>query len=340
MAIILDAERVSGTTYMNYLERSLFSGIKATLPGEQFVGRQSADKQDFKSVIDVGDMPAQKGLFHQKKTEKWLQQAQATAFISFKRMLKTTHSMKQVLVIASEEQINDERTVRLATNICLVSEGLHQLFNEKYPDLRSKAVFLDGVVDFTAPEYRTADDIREIIASGREYFVLADFNLTQDSLTTLLKGFSAFKRMLHSSWKCMVILRSEETIRRTDVEQLLSNYKYREDVIITDEELLNEKLRDAYALVSMDDTERLPVPIIEALRVNTPAIVPETKSVRALFGASVAYMEDKTSEAVGEMLMKIYKDENFRQTLIKKLKGIEPPLHSNTAIDTLARLLK
>lgn len=137
----------------------------------------------------------------------------------------------------------------------------------------------------------------------------------------------------------MVILRSEETIRRADVEQLLSNYKYREDVIVTDEELLNEKLRDAYALVSMDDSERLPVPIIEALRVNTPAIVPQTKSVRALFGASVAYMEDKTSEAVGEMLMKIYKDENFRQTLIKRLKGITPSHHSNIAIDTLAGCL-
>jgi glycosyltransferase involved in cell wall biosynthesis len=340
MAIILDTESDSGATYMGYLERSLFTDLMATLPGDQFISTKSTDMQSLTSGIGVGDLPAQKGLFHQKKTEKWLQQLQATAFISFKRMLKTAHSMKQVLIIAREEQINDERAVRLATNICIVSEGLRQLFNEKYPDLRSKTVFLDGVADFTAPEYRTADDIREIIASGREYFVLADFNLTQDSLTTLLKGFSAFKRMLHSSWKCMVILRSEETIRRADVEQLLSNYKYREDVIVTDEELLNEKLRDAYALVSMDDSERLPVPIIEALRVNTPAIVPETKSVRALFGASVAYMGNKTSEAVGEMLMKIYKDENFRQTLIKRLKGIEPPLHSNTAIQTLAGLLK
>ncbi len=340
MAIILDTESDSGATYMGYLERSLFTDIMATLPGDQFISTKSTDIQNLTSGIGVGDLPVQKGLFHQKKTEKWLQQLQATAFISFKRMLKTAYSVKQLLIIAAEEQINDERAVRLATNICIVSEGLRQLFNEKYPDLYSKSLYIDGIIDYTVPNYKTTDDIRETIASGREYFVLADFNLTQDSLTTLLKGFSAFKRMLHSSWKCMVVLRSEETIRRADVEQLLSNYKFREDVIVTDEKLLNEKLRDAYTLVSMDDSERLPVPVIEAFRVNTPAIVPETKSVSALFGESVAYMEDKTSEAVGEMLMKIYKDENFRQTLIKRLKGIEPPHNSNTAIHTLARLLK
>ncbi len=340
MAIILDTEGVGGTTYMGYLARALFTGIKSALPEERFIGPTTVDIQGLASDAGAGDLPAQKGLFYQKKTGKWLQQVQATVFISFKRMLKTDYPLKQVLIIAGEEPINDEKTVRLATNICFISEGLQQLFNEKYPDLASRSILLDGVVDFKVPDYKTTDDIRDTVASGREYFILTDFNLTRESLTTVLKGFSAFKRMLHSSWKFMVVLRSEETIKRTHIEELLSNYKYREDVIVTNEELVNEKLRDAYALVSMDDSERLPVPVIEAARVHTPAIVPETKSVRAGLGDSVIYIEGKTSEAVGEMLMKIYKDENFRQNLVKSLKGITPLHNSNTTIQALVRLFK
>ncbi len=340
MAIILDTEGISGTTYLGYLARSLFARIAAQLPEQRLIGTASVDIQGLTYDKDAGDLPPQKGLFHQKKTAKWLQQHQAGAFISFKRMLKTDQVIKQVLIIAGEEQLANEKLIRSAPHVCIVSEGLNQLFNKKYPDLRSKTLLIDGIPDSRTPGYVTTDNIRETIASGREYFVLADFNLTQESLTVLLKGFSAFKRMLHSSWKFMVVLRSEEEIRRADIDQLLSNYKYREDVIVTSGELLNEKLRDAYALVSMDGTERLPIPVIEAAQVHTPAIIQDTQSARALFGASVIYTGEKTSEAIGEMLMKMYKDEKFRQTLITKLKDISLPTGSGTAMHALTNLLQ
>ncbi|WP_114793188.1 hypothetical protein U0035_14550 [Niabella yanshanensis] len=339
MAIILDTEGISAATYRGYLARSLFDGIAAQLPDQRLVVTAPTDIQGLAYDKDAGDLPPQKGLFHQKKTAKWLQLHQVRAFISFKRMLKTDHLIRQVLIIAGEEQLDDEKLIRSAPHICIVSEGLNQLFNEKYPGFRSRIILIDSIMDQDAPDYVTADDTRETIASGREYFVLADFNLTQESLTVLLKGFSAFKRMLHSSWKFMVVLRSEETIRRAGIDQLLSNYKYRDDVIVTNGELLNEKLRDAYALVSMDDSERLPIPVIEAARVHTPAIVQDTRSARALLGTSVIYTSEKTSEAIGEMLMKMYKDENFRQTLIKELKGLSLPTGSETAMRTLSSLL-
>lgn len=340
MAIILDTEGISGATYLDYLVRSLFTHIVAVYPVERIISTTAIDIQGLRFDVTASELPAQKGLFHQKKTIKWLQQAEASAFISFKRMLKTVYPIKQVLIITDEKYLSNEKLVRSATNIGIVSEGLNQLFIEKYPDLRTKSILIDGIMDNSAPDYVTNDDTRETIASGREYFILADFNLTQENLILLLKGFSAFKRMLHSSWKFMVVLRSEETIKRADVKQLLSNYKYREDVIVTSEELLNEKLRDAYALVSMDDSERLPVPVIEALRVNTPAIVQETKSVRSVFGESVAYLGGKTGEAVGEMLMKIYKDEGFRQNLIKRLKSTVLLPDTNAAMQALTTLIK
>jgi len=340
MVIILDTEGFSAATYQGHLEQSLFVKLALALRHDHFVCTSATDIQHLAPNISAVEFPAQKGLFHQKKTGKWLQQQNVSAFISFKRMLKTTHPLKQVLIIAGEEQLHNEKAVRLATAIGIVSTGLNQLFNEKYPDLRSKTILLSGIMEPGAPVYKTADDTRETIASGREYFILADFNLTQDKLTTLLKGFSAFKRMLHSSWKFMVVLRSEEMISRVSVEQLLSNYKYREDIVVTNDDLLPEKLRDAYALVSMDSSERLPVPVIEAWQVSTPAIVQETRSVRAFFGDLVVYIEGSSSESVGEMLMKMYKDENFRQNLIKKMKDTARLPDSNKAIHALTGVLQ
>lgn len=323
MAIILDTDGFVSKTYSNYLEENLFSALANMSPKKQFVATGGTDNQYLTLNVEGRALPRQKGLFHSKKTEKWLQQSGASVFISLKRTLKVSSFLQQVLIITNEEQLNEEKIITSATAIGLVSQGLNLLFNKKYPALVTKSFLLEGIV--TAAEPANNDDMRELVASGREYFILADFNLTQEKLTSLLKGFSVFKRMLHSSWKLMLVLRSEETISRVDVEKLLSNYKYREDIIITDDSQLPEKLRDAYCLVTVDNSERFPIPIIEAARVGTPAITTVTNSVKHIFDDSVAYVAENSSEAIGDMLMKVYKEENFRKALIGKLKSRNIP---------------
>ncbi|ULT44984.1 hypothetical protein KRR40_17765 [Niabella defluvii] len=54
----------------------------------------------------------------------------------------------------------------------------------------------------------------------------------------------------------------------------------------------------------------------------------------------VVYIEGNSSESVGEMLMKMYKDENFRQNLIKKMKDTARLPDSNKAIHALTGVLQ
>ncbi len=340
MAIILDTEGFAGETYLGYLQKSLFNQLVATLTSERFIGTSPIDIQDLPSGTSSDDFPDQRGLFHKRKTEKWLARQKASIFISFKRMLKTDYPLQQVLIIAGEEQLRDEKWVRSATSIAIVSAGLHQVFGEKFPDLLSKTILLNGIVTARKPAYTNSDDIRETVASGREYFITADFNLTKEALTTLLKGFSAFKKMLHSSWKFMLVLRSEETINGAEVDQLLSNYKYREDVVVTSEDLLAEKIRDAYALVSMDSSERLPIPVVEASGGNTPVIAPATATLKEIFGESIVYPDSDTSEAIGKVLMKMYKDEHFRQVQKKRLENNSSSVGWENAMPVLVSLLQ
>lgn len=336
MAIILDTDGFGSKTYGSYLAKNLYGALAAILPETQFVTTEAFDYQLSATNIEKGLLPRQKGLFHSQKTEKWLRQWEHPVFISLKRTLKASRSLKQVLIVADEKQLNDEQMMASTTVIGVVSEGLHLLFREKYPSLVVKSIRLDGIVSADIPANN--DDMRDIFASGREYFIVADFNMTPDKLTTLLKGFSAFKRMLHSSWKLMLVLRSEEAMSKMNVEKLLSNYKYREDIVVTDESQLPEKIRDAYALVTVDLSERFPVPVMEAARVHTPVIAPLTHSIQHIFDDSVAYVENHSSEAIGEMLMKLYKDENLRKSLMERLKS-RPVPGSKVSADALIQVL-
>ncbi|MCH5599711.1 glycosyltransferase [Niabella ginsengisoli] len=165
------------------------------------------------------------------------------------------------------------------------------------------------------------ESVKSQLTSDREYFIIADFNLDKDRLVTLLKGFSAFKRMLHSSWKFVVVLRAADGIKKEEAEHLLSNYKYREDIVLTNDDKLNEKIAEAYALISVSVEEIFPIPVAEAVRLKTPVIALKTETLDQLYGDAIVYTENAGSEAIGEMLMMIYKGETFRKNLIKKIEA-------------------
>lgn len=340
MVIIFDKEGIPDKTYRGYLAKQLQARLATLMPEVRWLDTTAAGNASATPGATEDHFPRQRGLFRQQRTEKWLRQQKVNAFFSFTRVLKTVYPLQQVLLIGDEEPFKEEKSLNAATYIALFSSGLKDVLTERYPHLSSKSFLLANSLYSQAPFFATNDDVRETIAGGREYFIVADFNLTIEELTRLLKGFSGFKRMLHSSWKLMVVLRSGETISQASVDQLLSHYKYREDIIVTNGELLNEKLRDAYALISMDVSERVPVAVLEAAAVNTPAIVPETRSIKTAMGDNVVYMEEVTSEGVGAMLIKLYKEEPLRENLVKKLNGFTVMDDEDSDVEALVGRLR
>src|SRR5690606_25867702 len=155
------------------------------------------------------------------------------------------------------------------------------------------------------------------LVSGKAYFINADFNHTRDGLVGLLKGFSKFKRRLQSNWKLVIALRPSPYLIFKEAEDLLSNYKYREDVVLTGAENLSQKLAGAYAAISIASGENVPVAIAEAVAVQTPVIAFDTYTVKEWLGDRVLCTTGNSSDAIAEALMRLYKEELFRRSLIE-----------------------
>ncbi|GAB3415423.1 glycosyltransferase [Niabella aquatica] len=340
MAIILDADEWLSETYCGYLQEHLFRALAALLPRETLLFPQTEEAVAYPPHIQGVVFPPKTGVFLRRKTEKWLQRVNATAFISFKRTLKYATDIQQVVIIATEAQLNDTAAILSAGAIGVTSKYLYAAFEKKYPQQAQKGFLAEGVIA-PLPLPRDCDfhDIKNVLTEEKEYFICADFNMDKERLVTLLKGFSAFKKRLQSNWKLVIVLRSAESIKREEATPLLVNYKYRADVVLTDNARLYEKMAGAYALVSMDSREIFPVPVAESAKVQIPAIAPATNTLKSMFGDAVIYSSGSSSEAIGNALMRIYKEESARQQLKKKLEGFSYRFNAEEAAKVLVQVL-
>lgn len=344
MAIILDTDDFSDRSYRTYLEKALFSALVKQLPHEQFwvpAGSHLLSEQAF-SNVHATPFPSQRGFFAQKRTGKWLHQCNASAFISFNRTLKTDVPVRQVFLIDTEPGLASEKAIAGAGFIGFTSKWLKATFIEKYPSFNRRLFLAEGFLEeLHAPDIFEDQLIKDELTEGKEYFICTDFYLDEPRLTTLLKGFSTFKKRLQSSWKLVVILRSAEAVSREKAGKLLAGYKYRADVVLTDEDRLPQKLKAAYCLVNLNDGELFPVEISEAAGTGTPIISLNTNSLKSIYtGEGMVYLPDGNSGSIGEKLIDLYKNEALRRQMAKATADIKTSFFKTDGLDTFISLLK
>ncbi|WP_346237551.1 glycosyltransferase [Niabella insulamsoli] len=336
MAIILDASDFYLDTYTGDLEVRLFKALAARLPGFQFLyPAKPGFSGPAASNLQAVPFPADRGFFQTLALQKWLKAQNATHFISFNRTVKANSDLRRLFIIKDAAAWANEKAIKNADALGIVSSGLFNQFVKKYPEYRSKAVLLEALMAASQATEATYD-VKEKLTSGKEYFAIADFGLSREKLTTVLKGFSAFKKRQQSNWKLLVVLREREGLSREAAAQLVSNYKYREDVVLTDNQFFAEKIARAYTVITLTSEEVFPSIAVEALSSRTPVAAIKTETIENLLGAAAVYLQKADSEAIGDMLMTMYKGETFRKNLIKKMDAITYPQNLD---ETAAMLL-
>lgn len=341
MAIILDVHEWHVNTYQGYLEKTLFVYLAAAMPEEIFIYPENQEKQvHISSNIKTAPFPSPNGLFLKRKTNKWLRVQKATAFISFKRTLTTTLPLQQIIIISSKSMIDNEKQWHKATQIGFVSQYLKSYFNNKYPVYTHKTFLVEGII--TPPKLMNSDvfkdQIKQDFTEGIEYFITTDFDWDKEKLITILKAFSRFKKRQQSNWKLMIVLRTTNAI--IDIaSELLERYKYRTDVVITNDERLFEKIAAAYSLISINTEEVFPIPIEEALCLHTPVIALETETTKAIYADLIIYPLKPHHEAIGDMMMMIYKGEMYRQNLIRKISSRSFSFHVENILHPIIEVL-
>jgi len=342
MSIILDSHRLTERSYLGFLENAIILSLAKAMPDEVFlIPKEKIGTGDWPSNLKAVEFPPLVGLFHQRKTEKWLQAINPSLFISFSRTLRTKQTVKQILIIGNEDCLKELGIGSKVDGVGCTSNYLLSRARKK-GDYPQSDLFLTSSltkVGNLAPDSEDRD-IKELFTEGKEYFICTDFFETKDKCIALLKSFSLFKRMQESSWKLMLVMRATDLYSIEDAEKLLSTYKYRADVVITDEADLGKKIGEAYTLISVNEKEIYPVPIVEAILQQTPVIALPTLTNKDIFEDTIVYPVSETNEALADMMMMMYKGETYRKNMFKKMKTISERLKGEDSIMPLQQMIR
>jgi glycosyltransferase involved in cell wall biosynthesis len=153
-------------------------------------------------------------------------------------------------------------------------------------------------------------------ANGKEYFLHGGAINSKSQLVSLLKAFSLFKKRQKSNMQ--LLLAGHINLPENELKATVSTYKYRDDVRLTgyhSTPIFARLLAGAYALVHTSTGMQLPV---EAMICGVPLIVTDTGAMQEICGEAALYINTTSPIAIAEQMMLVFKDENLRDSLVKK----------------------
>ena len=245
-----------------------------------------------------------------------LKKIKADLFISFAYDCSLTAAIPQFIVVYDAKRLTTSR-IKKARLVFVMSESIKAELAKKHKTVKEKIV-----VVYPAPgrEYSLVDaDIREGIkekfSQGKEFFLCNGGFKNRGDLIELLKSFSHFKKRQQSNFKLLLLAESTPFFEKT-----LSAYKYRNDVafIATKDKNIQAAITgSAYAVVLPFNTNEDMIAALNAMRSAVPVITIKSSVINEVAGDAALYAENEIKD-IGEKMIQLYTNENFRSALIEK----------------------
>ena len=180
------------------------------------------------------------------------------------------------------------------------------------------------VVIYAAPEeadylsWAEKGNRRVQFAGGKEYFAVRG---NADSIITVLKAFSQFKKRQQSNMQLVLI--TELIDSQSEFHEKLESYKYRADVHVHDEIPFEKKyqiMRAAYAVIICQEPGDPGLLTWEAFAAEVPVISFGNLPPAEIIGSSSLFDGKDNEVALAESMMLVYKDETMRNDCIESAK--------------------
>ncbi len=174
--------------------------------------------------------------------------------------------------------------------------------------------------------------VKNKYSEGKEFFLFKSIFPGQKDFINLLKSFSHFKKRQQSSFKLLVIATN------SFFEKSLEGYKYRNDIRVIDIKDKQEEAlitASAYAVVLPFNINEDMITALNATRSGVPVITIKNSIINEVLGEAALYAETETIKDVGEKMMQVYTDENYRTRLIEKGKQVAGEYTSEKAAELL-----
>ena len=219
---------------------------------------------------------------------------------------------------------NIEANLLKAKKIIVISKAAKEKICGTFPSIQPLVCELSvsANANFVPYPWQHQQEIKNRVTKGNDYFLVNATFIHEEDFIILLKAFTQFKKWQKSNLNLLIV--STTNNLTTKLTQQLSNYKYKEDVQLLTNISVDEYakvLSAAYCFFFPYCTTNFPVQILEAMQCDVPVVTNKNNGVQAIFNDSVGYATSVDITAYADKMILLYKDENYRNQLIKK--GVE-----------------
>jgi len=244
------------------------------------------------------------GWFQQKKLIRLLQEFNAAGFIQMSDRGFDLFKANASGFSKKQLQVPHTRIRFLPPNNPGVAESI-EVFIKPLP--------INDYPDFS---WAQSESIKTRYTGGRDYFLFAGPLHSSHSLIELLKAFSVFKKWQQSNMQ--LVLAGRETDWTETLEEKLSNYKYKADVVLLKnlpEPELAGIIAASYAILYPEIDDRIPIELMQAVRFGKASIVSDTTPLKSITQAAIWINNHELQEGFAQAMIQLYKDEKQKTAL-------------------------
>jgi glycosyltransferase involved in cell wall biosynthesis len=174
---------------------------------------------------------------------------------------------------------------------------------------------------------------------GMPYFLcIAGWQTTEEAVGVLL-AFSAFKKRMQSGMKLVL---AGQGPRGKDWQEKLSTFRYRADVVMLPNMNAIDAatlLYNAYALLHLPGQPQ-PKWLLAAMKCRVPVITHPLPAFLSFAGEALMFCTENAGEGLAQNMMRIYKDENYRSSLIASAYGLAGHMAPEIVAEKLISILE
>jgi hypothetical protein len=291
---------------------------------------------------------------YRSKIPSILKKTRAQIVIDVNGVASAKIKLPQVICIGQSFFYKEERLLKgfekFALKQLVESSGIAKSIvysKQKSENLPKANAQLKQAIPFSSPdifrkfEWHEKMMIKAQYAGNNEFFVAVIEDDAADDFVLLLQAFTKFKKWQQSSMRLMVLPKYEALKR--EIFEKHKTYKYRDDVILLndgDEKLVADIFASAYAFIHIAPVAPHLLALATALKCSLPVISFEDDDVKEYAGDAVLFSAEKTSAALGDIIIKLYKDENLQAQLKEKAQQQSLLLGRKECADNLWQLLE
>jgi glycosyltransferase involved in cell wall biosynthesis len=267
-----------------------------------------------------------KGLFFKylfnRKIVRVIQNIKADAVLSADVIIKTHRPLCILINKIENENFRLENLQKIQTIFCLSQTLKEELIRHGVDSRKINIVYGGPAWSIKQDADLDKKAIKEKYTNGKEFFLYRGPIEKKLNIISLLKAFSLFKKRQKSTMKLVLI--GEQEWEEQDFSGLIKSYKYRDEIIFTDnieKDKEAQLISAAFAFIQPFKSASLSF-AFDALQNNVPVLIDVNSSLREIAPQAALYFDMNSAEDMAHKLMLIYKDEKFYNNLVEKGKEI------------------